>query len=159
MGSPARSSSGTRRPEGERGVWRSAGFSFDTGASLVMMTEQWHRLFQDVGRRLEDYLSLVQIDPCYRIIANHSNWWDGFFAFLVGRELGLTSHLLMDAESLGRYPVFRLAGALPGSGSRACLKPGAALWVFPPGARRPQGSGPRGCSRALRSSPCGTLLR
>jgi hypothetical protein len=87
-------------------------------------------------------------------IANHSNWWDGFFAFLVGRELGLTSHLLMDAENLGRYPVFRLAGALPlrresGRGryqdlaaSRACLKPGAALWIFPQGARRPQGERP-----------------
>jgi phytoene desaturase len=54
-------------PGGRVGVWRSAGFSFDTGASLVMMTEQWHLLFEDVGRRLEDYLSLVQIDPCYRI--------------------------------------------------------------------------------------------
>jgi len=54
-------------PGGRVGVWQSAGFTFDTGASLVMMTDQWRRLFQDVGRRLEDYLSLVRIDPCYRI--------------------------------------------------------------------------------------------
>jgi hypothetical protein len=84
-------------------------------------------------------------------IANHTNWWDGFFAFLVGRELGLTSHLLMEAENLRRYPLFRLVGALPLrresprrgyqdlADSRACLKPGAALWIFPQGARRPQG--------------------
>jgi hypothetical protein len=87
-------------------------------------------------------------------IANHSNWWDGFFAFLVGRELGLTSHLLMDAENLGRYPLFRLVGALPLrresrrgrdqdlAASRACLKPGTALWIFPQGGRRPQGERP-----------------
>jgi 1-acyl-sn-glycerol-3-phosphate acyltransferase len=87
-------------------------------------------------------------------IANHSNWWDGFFAFLVGRELGLTSHLLMDAENLGRYPLFRLVGALPLrresprggyqdlAASGAYLEPGAALWIFPQGARRPQGERP-----------------
>jgi hypothetical protein len=87
-------------------------------------------------------------------IANHSNWWDGFFAFLVGRELGLTSHLLMDAENLERYPLFRLVGALPLrresrrgryqdlAASRACLEPGAALWIFPQGARHPQGERP-----------------
>ena len=54
-------------PGGRVGIWRSGGFTFDTGASLVMMTEEWHRLFKDVGRRLEDYLTLVQLDPCYRI--------------------------------------------------------------------------------------------
>jgi len=54
-------------PGGRVGLWRSAGFAFDTGASLVMMTEQWHRLFRYVGRRIDDYLTLVRIDPCYRI--------------------------------------------------------------------------------------------
>ncbi|MGE5685942.1 MAG: phytoene desaturase family protein, partial [Gemmatimonadota bacterium] len=54
-------------PGGRVGLWRSHGFTFDTGASLVMMTEYWHRLFRDVGRRLEDYVTLVQLDPCYRI--------------------------------------------------------------------------------------------
>ena len=55
------------RPGGRAGRWESAGFTFDTGPSLVMMTEYWEKLFSDVGRRLEDYLTLVQIDPCYRI--------------------------------------------------------------------------------------------
>ncbi|HET7600055.1 MAG TPA: phytoene desaturase family protein [Gemmatimonadales bacterium] len=54
-------------PGGRAGVWRSEEFTFDTGPSLVMMTECWHRLFRDAGRRLEDYLTLVQLDPCYRI--------------------------------------------------------------------------------------------
>ena len=55
------------RPGGRAGRWESEGFTFDTGPSLVMMTEYWQKLFSDVGRRLEDYLTLVQIDPCYRI--------------------------------------------------------------------------------------------
>ena len=55
------------QPGGRAGRWESQGFTFDTGPSLVMMTEYWQKLFSDVGRRLEDYLTLVQIDPCYRI--------------------------------------------------------------------------------------------
>ncbi len=54
-------------PGGRAGVWRSEGFTFDTGPSMVLMTECWHKLFQDVGRRLEDYLTLVQCDPYYRL--------------------------------------------------------------------------------------------
>jgi len=54
-------------PGGRVGLWRSAGFTFDTGASLVMMTEYWHRLFRHLDRRLEDYVTLVPLDPCYRI--------------------------------------------------------------------------------------------
>lgn len=54
-------------PGGRAGTWRSEGFTFDTGPSLVMMLECWRDLFAAAGRRLEDYLSLVQIDPCYRL--------------------------------------------------------------------------------------------
>src|SRR4051794_25518858 len=54
-------------PGGGAGVWRSEGFTFDTGPSLVMMVEYWQKLFRDVGRRFEDYVTLVQIDPCYRV--------------------------------------------------------------------------------------------
>jgi phytoene desaturase len=54
-------------PGGRAGVWRSEGFTFDTGPSLVMMVEYWQKMFADVGRRFEDYVDLVQIDPAYRI--------------------------------------------------------------------------------------------
>ena len=54
-------------PGGRAGVWRSEGFTFDTGPSLVMMPEIWQDLFRTVGRRLEDYLTLVQVDPAYRL--------------------------------------------------------------------------------------------
>jgi acyltransferase-like protein len=87
-------------------------------------------------------------------IANHTNWWDGFLAFLVGRELGLTSYVLMDALQLERYPAFRLVGALPLArhpfrqarrhllAAAGRLGPGTGLWVFPQGGRRPQGERP-----------------
>jgi phytoene desaturase len=54
-------------PGGRAGVWHSEGFTFDTGPSMVLMTECWQQLFADVGRRLEDYLTLVQCDPYYRL--------------------------------------------------------------------------------------------
>ena len=89
------------------------------------------------------------------LLANHTNWWDGLLAFVVGRELGLRVHILMDAANLERYRAFRLAGALPlrrGSfrgvyrdlqAAGANLVPGAGLWLFPQGARRPQAERPR----------------
>ncbi len=54
-------------PGGRAGLWESEGFRFDTGPSLVLMVEYWQQLFRDVGRRFEDYVSLVQLDPNYRI--------------------------------------------------------------------------------------------
>lgn len=54
-------------PGGRAGLWESVGFRFDTGPSLVLMREYWQQLFRDVGRRLEDYVTLVQLDPNYRI--------------------------------------------------------------------------------------------
>lgn len=84
-------------------------------------------------------------------VANHTNWWDGFLAYLVGRELGTTFHVLMETRHLTRYRFFLQVGALPLDRSsaprayadleraRVVLRPGAGLWVFPQGARRPAG--------------------
>ena len=82
-------------------------------------------------------------------VANHTNWWDGFLAYLVGRALGTTFYVLMETEHLARYRFFLRVGALPlnrASAPRAyadlerargVLAPGAGLWVFPQGGRRP----------------------
>jgi chlorobactene lauroyltransferase len=92
-------------------------------------------------------------------IANHTNWWDGFFALLISRELGLTPHILMEAAHLARYGAFRRFGALPLRRDRLrgayadllaadrCLQPGHLLWMFPSGSRRPQGERPAGFER------------
>ena len=82
-------------------------------------------------------------------VANHTNWWDGFLACIVGRALGTTFYVLMESRHLTRYRFFLRVGALPldrASAPRAyadldrargVLGPGAGLWVFPQGARRP----------------------
>ncbi len=83
------------------------------------------------------------------LVANHSNWWDGFFSFLLTREWGLTFHILMEAAHLDRYPAFRRIGTLPmrrdsmlGAwedlhAAGGTLGPGVALWIYPQGSRRP----------------------
>lgn len=54
-------------PGGRNGRWESEGFTFDTGPSLLLMLEYWHELFGLVGRRLEDYLDIVQVTPNYKV--------------------------------------------------------------------------------------------
>ena len=82
-------------------------------------------------------------------VANHTNWWDGFLAFLATRALGMGFQVLMEARNLERYPTFLRLGALPVRRDRpreayrdltaaiAYLRPGVGLWVFPQGERRP----------------------
>ncbi len=59
-------------PGGRCGFLEDAGFRFDTGPTLLLMVEYLRALFTDAGRKLEDYLELVQLDPNYRI-----TWSDG----------------------------------------------------------------------------------
>jgi len=92
-------------------------------------------------------------------VANHTNWWDGFLAFLVGRALRLDFQVLLEARHLARYRVFLKVEALPLRRGRpreayadltaaaAYLRPGAGLWVFPQGERRPPAERPAGCER------------
>ena len=54
-------------PGGRCGLWESEGFRFDTGPTLLLMTDYLRKVFDDAGRRLEDYLDLRQLDPNYRV--------------------------------------------------------------------------------------------
>lgn len=56
-----------QHPGGRCGYWESEGFRFDTGPTLLLMTDYLRRVFEDAGRRLEDYLDLRQLDPNYRV--------------------------------------------------------------------------------------------
>jgi chlorobactene lauroyltransferase len=92
-------------------------------------------------------------------VANHTNWWDGFFAFLLAQELGQRFHILMEATNLERYRAFRLIGVLPMrrdvarhayadlASAAGVFGPGTGLWIFPQGSRRPAGERPTGCER------------
>ena len=57
------------------------GYRWDVGPTLIMMTEVLQETFAFAGRRLEDYVDLVRVDPYYRI------------AFEEGGHLDLTGHL------------------------------------------------------------------
>ncbi|MBA3496752.1 MAG: phytoene desaturase [Gemmatimonadales bacterium] len=54
-------------PGGRCGLWESEGFRFDTGPTLLLMVDYLRALFREVGRPLEDYLELRQLDPNYRV--------------------------------------------------------------------------------------------
>ncbi|MFL5517687.1 MAG: phytoene desaturase family protein [Gemmatimonadales bacterium] len=68
-------------PGGRCGLWESEGFRFDTGPTLLLMIEYLQTLFRDVGRPLEAYLDLVQLEPNYRV------------HYADGRTLDVTSRL------------------------------------------------------------------
>ncbi|MDX2193184.1 MAG: lysophospholipid acyltransferase family protein [Gemmatimonadales bacterium] len=82
-------------------------------------------------------------------IANHTNWWDGFFSLLLTRAMGMGCHVLMEARNLDRYPPFRWIGVIPvrrhsvrGAyedlvAAQRCLQPDTGLWIYPSGGRRP----------------------
>jgi len=57
-----------RQPQvgGKLNQLKHAGFSFDTGPSLLTMPSVLKDLFAAAGRRLEDYLDLVPLDPTCR---------------------------------------------------------------------------------------------
>ena len=52
---------------GRANVWEAEGFKFDTGPTLLLMVEHLRAVFEAAGKRLEDYLDLVQLDPNYRV--------------------------------------------------------------------------------------------
>lgn len=60
------------RVGGKVNIRRAAGYSFDTGASLLTMRHVVEDLFASAGRRLEDYLTLEPLDPICRY-----TWPDG----------------------------------------------------------------------------------
>jgi hypothetical protein len=83
-------------------------------------------------------------------VANHTNWWDGFIACLIAARLRLHFHILMEAQHLERYRLFRWVGALPmrrdsppqayrdlERASQVLHRPATGLWIFPQGSRRP----------------------
>ncbi|WP_268778270.1 phytoene desaturase family protein [Rubrobacter aplysinae] len=43
------------------------GFTFDTGPSLLLMTDTYRKLFRDAGRDLSDYVELLPLDGDYRV--------------------------------------------------------------------------------------------
>ncbi|HYC31739.1 MAG TPA: phytoene desaturase family protein [Gemmatimonadales bacterium] len=77
-------------PGGRCGLWESEGFRFDTGPTLLLMTDYLRAVFRDVGREMDDYLDLRQLDPNYRV------------HYADGTTLDVTSRLNAMLEGLER---------------------------------------------------------
>lgn len=77
-------------PGGRCGLWESDGFRFDTGPTLLLMVDYLRALFAEVGRPLERYLDLRQLDPNYRV------------HYADGSTLDVTSRLNAVLEGLER---------------------------------------------------------
>jgi phytoene desaturase len=52
---------------GRVGRLEAEGFSFDTGPSLLLMTDTYRELFRFAGRDLDDYVRLIPLDSNYRV--------------------------------------------------------------------------------------------
>ena len=52
---------------GRMGRLRGSGFTFDTGPTLLLMTDVYRELFKFAARNLDDYVELVPLSPNYRV--------------------------------------------------------------------------------------------
>ena len=55
------------QPGGRVGRLRESGFTFDTGPTLLLMTDVYRDLFAAAGRNLDEEIDLVNLDPNYRV--------------------------------------------------------------------------------------------
>ncbi|HEY5547287.1 MAG TPA: phytoene desaturase family protein [Gemmatimonadaceae bacterium] len=52
---------------GRAGVFRKDGFTFDAGPTIITAPQLIAELFQLAGRRMDDFIRLVPVDPFYRV--------------------------------------------------------------------------------------------
>ncbi len=76
------------RPGGKMGEVRAAGFRWDAGPSIVTMPHVYRHLFAEAGRRLEDYLDLVSLNPITRYF-----WRDGATIDAVADEAAMCENI------------------------------------------------------------------
>lgn len=55
------------KPGGRAYVYEQDGFTFDGGPTIITAPWMIHDLFKEAGRRSEDYVSIVPIDPFYNV--------------------------------------------------------------------------------------------
>lgn len=60
------------QPGGRAAVHREQGFTFDAGPTVLTAPESLEEVFAVAGRRLEDYVELMPVEPFYRLV-----WDDG----------------------------------------------------------------------------------
>lgn len=53
---------------GKMNVWKSKGYTFDMGPTIITMPDVLQRLFSSVDRRVENYIQMISLDPQWRAI-------------------------------------------------------------------------------------------
>jgi phytoene desaturase len=76
---------------GKMNVWSAGGYTFDMGPTIITKPDVLDRLFQDLGRKREDYLDLVALDPQWRAV------------FADGSSLDLCASLVAMTAELERF--------------------------------------------------------
>ena len=55
-------------PGGRAYVYEDEGFTFDAGPTVITAPHTLTDLFELTGRRLEDYIELMEVQPMYRLM-------------------------------------------------------------------------------------------
>ncbi|MDP9315541.1 MAG: phytoene desaturase, partial [Chloroflexota bacterium] len=64
------------KPGGRAYVYEQNGFTFDGGPTVITAPWLIEELFEDAGRRTEDYVQMVPVDPFYRIFFHDGSHFD-----------------------------------------------------------------------------------
>ncbi len=124
-------------------------YKFPLGQFLVwrLVDSSLHKHFDSIFFRVYGEQTKEQKKLPMIVCANHSNWWDGYVAAVVERQLGIDTYLMMEEPQLRRYFFFRWMGcfsvdrhntrsALQSLQYAACLfksRSERMIWLFPQG--------------------------
>ncbi|CAA9382442.1 MAG: Phytoene dehydrogenase, partial [uncultured Chloroflexia bacterium] len=64
------------KPGGRAYVYEQEGFTFDGGPTVITAPFMIDELFANAGRRTEDYVKLVPVDPFYRIFFDDGTFFN-----------------------------------------------------------------------------------
>jgi 1-acyl-sn-glycerol-3-phosphate acyltransferase len=110
------------------------------------------RRFHGWHVRASDFDALRDRSLPLLFLANHTSWWDGFFALELAAYFDQRFFVMMQRDQLAAIPFFARCGAFsmdrdhPRQAHRdlryaaGLLQPGHGVWVFPQGKRRPAGA-------------------
>ena len=95
-------------PGGRAYVWKQDGFTFDAGPTVITDPASLEELFALSGRRLADYVTLVSVDPFYRLL-----WEDGTVFDYVNDQAALDRQITAlnpaDVEGYRRFLAYSTA--------------------------------------------------
>ncbi len=64
------------QPGGRASIWEKDGFIFDMGPSWYLMPDVFEKYFAEFGKKPEQYMDLVRLDPSYRIFFDKDDFVD-----------------------------------------------------------------------------------